>query len=139
VRLFGRIEIPPDEIVTEAARAGGPGGQNVNKVATKVVLRFRPGHSRVLGREERDLLLARLSGRLNSRGEIVVHASRFRERSRNLADARDRLRVLLERALHRDPPRRATRPTRSSRAKRLEHKRSRGLTKERRRGQGDEE
>ena len=127
------LVIPEGELQVEAAHSGGPGGQNVNKVATKVVLRFDLLGSRTLSEVQRARLRERLGPRLTRSGEIVLHASRFRERPRNLEDARQRLAELLREALRTPRRRRATRPTRSSVRRRLEHKRRRGETKRRRR------
>lgn len=126
-------EIPLSEIQLDSARAGGPGGQRVNKVATKVVLRFRPGDSRALSDAQKGLIAERLAGRLGSRGELVLHASKHRERSRNVADALDRLASLLAGALEKTRERRRTRPTRSSVRRRLTEKRRRSETKDGRR------
>ena len=133
LRVNTRLEIPARELSVEAARSGGPGGQNVNKVATKVILRFSVRASRALGERRKHLLLHRLAARLNRRGELVIHASRHRERSRNDADARDRLAALLREALRNPTPRKPTRPTHASRERRLALKRRRSEVKRARR------
>ena len=111
----------------------GPGGQNVNKVASKVVLRFAPLASRAFDAVQRARLAERLTGRLSAAGEVVVHASSHRERLRNLEDARARLAQLLLAALARPRRRVATKPTRGSQRRRLEGKRRRSDVK---RGRG---
>ena len=128
-----RIELPEDELKVEFARSGGPGGQNVNKVETKVILRFRPAWSRALRAEEKARIEARLANRLTRSGELVLHSSTHRQRSRNLEDARTRLAALLAEALRTPIPRKATRPTRASGRRRLETKRRKGDVKRRRR------
>jgi len=133
LRVNRSVVLPEDELHVEAARSGGPGGQNVNKVATKVVLRFRPGDSRALGATHKQRIAAQLAHRLTREGEIVLHASRYRLRSRNLEDARQRLAELLAAALRPQRPRKATRPTRASKRRRLDSKRRRGAVKRGRR------
>jgi ribosome-associated protein len=128
------LVIPSEELEVRFSRAGGPGGQNVNKVETKVDLRFRPGTSRVLDATLRARVLDRLAGRLTVEGELVVVASSARDRARNLEEARGRLANLLRAALVAQTPRRPTRPTRGSQRRRLESKRRRSDVKRERRG-----
>lgn len=137
LRVNRSTVLPEDELRIEAARSGGPGGQNVNKVATKVVLRFRPGESRALDAGQKRRVAERLGHRLTREGEIVLHASRYRLRSRNLQDARQRLAELLAAALRPRPVRKATRPTPASRHRRLDAKRRRGAVKRARRSSGE--
>lgn len=129
------LTIPEDELRAEAVRAGGPGGQNVNKVATKVVLRWSVTGSRALSEAQRARLLERLAHRLTRAGEIVLHASSTRQQSRNLEEARARLAALVAGALKVERTRKPTRPTRGSKRRRLDSKRRRGALK-RERGQG---
>ncbi len=127
------LVLPESELSFESARSGGPGGQNVNKVATKVILRFRPADSRVLDEDQKRRILGRLEHRMTLSGELVLHSSRHRQRSRNLEEARSRLAELLAEALRHRRPRRPTRPTRASGRRRIESKRRRGDEKRRRR------
>ena len=126
------LVLPLREIDISAARSGGPGGQRVNKVSTKVVLRFAPGRSEAIGElseATRARLLRRLEPRLNGRGELVVHASSHREQRRNLEEGLERLASILRAALRKEKRRVATRPTAGSRRRRLEGKRRRGNLK----------
>ena len=128
-----RIEIPPDELRVSFARSGGPGGQNVNKVESKVVLRFSVAKSAQLRQDDRERIRARLGSRLTAGGELVIHASSHRQRARNLEDARERLAAALRAALAPRKARRKTRPTRASVERRIEQKRRRSDTKRSRR------
>jgi len=134
-----RLHLPADELAFTAVRAGGPGGQNVNKVASKVQLTFDVASSPSLSDFQRARLLERLGHRLTRSGLLRVQASGHREQARNLEEARHRLAGLLAAALEVPRARRATRPTRASRERRLQEKRRRGETKRARgrRPQGD--
>lgn len=128
-----RLTLPAEELQVSFARSGGPGGQNVNKVASKAVLRFSIRHSRALNEGQRHLLLQRLSSKLCGDGELVLHASNHREQARNIEDARERLAELLRAALAPQKKRRKTRPTKGSVKRRLEAKSRRGDLKRDRR------
>ena len=131
--LSGGNRIPAAEIVEWASRSSGPGGQHVNTSSTRVTLRWCPGTSRGLTQNARARIAARLAGRLSRDGLLIVHAGRHRSRARNRTLARERLRELVESALHEAAPRRPTAPTRASKARRLDTKRQRGRLK---RGRG---
>ncbi|MCK6445109.1 MAG: aminoacyl-tRNA hydrolase [Planctomycetes bacterium] len=117
----------------QRVRSGGPGGQNVNKTSSKIVLRFAPGASSAFDAEERARVVAKLAHRLNKEGELVLHANEERSAERNLDAARTRLARLLAEALVRPKLRRATRPTRAAGVRRLDAKRRRAEVKRGRR------
>ncbi len=117
------LVIPGDELSWHAVRASGPGGQNVNKVSTKVILVFDVRGSRVLSPAIKARLLKIAVGRLDAEGRIVMRSQQTRNRIRNLEDARERLAELIRRAKHVPKRRRPTKPTRGSQRRRVEGKR----------------
>ncbi|MDR2013952.1 MAG: aminoacyl-tRNA hydrolase [Rhodanobacter sp.] len=124
-----QLAIPDEEIVERFVRATGPGGQNVNKVASAVELRFDVAASRALPDAVRARLLTRRDRRLTDEGVLVIQANRFRDQARNREDARARLAELV-RAATRVPKRRiATRPTLASKERRIEAKKTRSAIK----------
>jgi ribosome-associated protein len=111
-------------------RASGPGGQNVNKVATAVQLRFDVRGARSLSAAVRDRLTRLEAGRITAGGELVIEARRFRTQERNRLDALERLRRLIERASVPPRVRRQTKPSGAARERRLHQKRHRSATKQ---------
>jgi len=126
IRINEHIAIDDSEISESFIRASGPGGQNVNKLATAVQLRFDVRRSPSLSREVR-ARLERLAGRrLTREGVLVITAQRYRTQERNRDDALARLIALIQAAAVRPTPRRPTRPTLASKVRRLEGKKRRG-------------
>ena len=117
------VVIPGADLEWRAVRSSGPGGQNVNKVSSKVELRFDLAGTRALAPPVKARLAALAHGRLDADGRLVIASQKTRAQERNLEDARERLRALVEAALTPPRPRRATRPTASSRRRRLDDKR----------------
>ncbi len=127
------ISIKESEISLEFIRASGPGGQNVNKVASAVQLRFDVSHSPSLPEEVRERLIKLAGRRVTSEGILIIHASRFRTQERNRQDAIDRLIELIRKAARKPKVRRKTKPSLESKKRRLEAKRRRGEVKRLRR------
>lgn len=129
IRVNADLSIPRSELTFRATRAGGPGGQHVNKVATRVELLWNIERSRVLDGESRARLRAGLASRLDRDGFVRVVASAFRSQSRNREDAEIKLAALVRKALMVPKQRRATRPTMSSVEARLREKQRRSTRK----------
>jgi ribosome-associated protein len=117
------------EVTFVAVRSRGPGGQNVNKVSSAALLFWNFENSDLVSTDQKLLIREKLGNSVNKEGEIFVRSDEFRDLERNKARCLEKLELMLMRAFHRPKPRKATRPTRASRQRRLESKKRRGDTK----------
>ena len=132
------LVVPGQEISWTASRSGGPGGQNVNKVSTKIELRFDLVRNRTLGDGVKTRLRTREAGRLDAHGRLIVTCDTTRSQSQNLELARERLADMVRAVLVAPKRRRPTKPSKSARRKRVEHKRHVGEKKRSRGGGWDD-
>jgi ribosome-associated protein len=129
-----RLTIPAGELAFAFARAGGPGGQNVNKVSSKVELRWNVVASAALRDDDRAWLLERLKNRLTTDGTLIVTSTATRDQIKNRGDAVAKLALIVRAALERPKQRRETRPSRASKRRRVDDKRHHSEIKRNRRG-----
>ena len=129
LQITPALSIPRSELIFTFIRASGPGGQNVNKVATAVQLRFNVSSSPVLAEEIKTRLRKLAGKKITIGGELVIVAKRYRAQEMNRADAEQRLVALIRKALVPPKTRRPTHPTKASRIRRVETKKLRGKTK----------
>ena len=130
------IQVDENELQFQFKLASGPGGQNVNKVATAAEMRFDAAHSPALPDEVRTRLLALAGGCMNKDGELLIIARRFRSQERNRQDAIDRLVALLQKAAKIPKPRLKLKPSRAAQQRRVAEKRRVGEKKQTRRAVG---
>ena len=122
------------ELIFSSSRSGGPGGQSVNKVNTKITLRWDVRNSRALTDEQRNVILVKLSKSINLEGEVVLASDSSRSQLQNKEDTINKLKNLLDDAFKKQKPRKPTKPTRSSVRKRLENKKKHSERKKMRKG-----
>lgn len=128
-----QISIDEKEIQLRFIRSSGPGGQNVNKVATAVQLRFDAGNSPSLPGDVRARLVRIAGGRITNDGILIIEARQYRTQERNREDAIERLKQLIREAAKRPKPRKKTKPSAAAKERRIETKKQRGKTKQLRR------
>jgi len=130
IAIMAGVEVPETELEFIASRSGGPGGQNVNKVSSRVTLRFDLERTTALTAEQRQRVRQKLSSRISSEGVLQISSQRTRSQDLNREDAVARFAELLRGALHEDKARVKTKATRSSREERLKEKRIRTSVKQ---------
>jgi ribosome-associated protein len=139
LRITSQLSIPRRELRFTFVRSSGPGGQNVNKVASKAVLRWNVAASPSIPDDVRDRFLVRNARRMNERGELILSSQRYRDQAKNVGDCLEKLRELVAASAKRPTPRKKTRPTKASRERRLGQKRSTASKKRLRRPPSEEQ
>ncbi|HLN19557.1 MAG TPA: alternative ribosome rescue aminoacyl-tRNA hydrolase ArfB [Bacteroidales bacterium] len=124
-----KLRINPDELKFTSSRSSGPGGQNVNKVNTKIELRFNVLTSTSLSQIEKDTIMQELKNRINSEGELLIISQSTRSQLSNRKNAEDIFYRIVSKVLTPLPERRPTKPSRASKEKRVDEKKKRGLIK----------
>jgi ribosome-associated protein len=132
-----RVTIPGGELAIAFSRSGGPGGQNVNKVASKVELRWNPVTSAALSDDERAWLVERLRSRLTGDGTLIVTSTATRDQGKNRDDATSKLALIVRTALARPKPRKPTKVSRGAKRRRVADKRHHAEIKRSRSGKDD--
>ena len=134
-----RIRIPAEEFDWSYARSGGPGGQNVNKVSSKAILRWPATSTPSMPGDVRARFLQRFANRITNEGDLVMSSERYRDQERNRQDCLEKLTAMLLEVARVPKPRRVTRPSKASKARRVAAKRHTAKTKAtRRRPSADE-
>lgn len=129
IKITAHIYIQESELTFTFVTSSGPGGQNVNKVATAVQLRFNVSHSPSLPDAVRQRLLALIGNKITREGELIIKANRYRTQERNKQDALNRLKELIKRAAIPPKKRKKTKPTAASKERRLSNKKLHGAKK----------
>jgi len=135
---IGHLKIPYAEFEFKYVRSSGPGGQNVNKVNSKALLRWSPQDSPSLPADMRTRFLTRYAARLTLNGEVLISSDSYRDQARNTAECLEKLHSMLSAVLHPPKPRRATRPSRSSVRRRLDTKKKHSSKKSNRKVSRDD-
>jgi len=129
IEISPSIQLDENELQFSYVRATGPGGQNVNKVATSVQLRIDVAHSPSLPEDVKQRLVRLGGSRMTDDGVLIIEARRYRTQEQNRTDAIERLITLIQKSSRAPEPRHATRPTRASQVRRVEGKKKRGEVK----------
>lgn len=129
IHIMNGVSIPEIEVGFAASRSGGPGGQNVNKVSTKITLTFDVGASTALSEDQKRKIIGKLATRINKQGILQVVSQRTRSQELNRTDALSRFSELLRRALKPQRPRIETNVPNAAKRRRLEEKKRRSMTK----------
>jgi len=129
LQVNSRIMIPDDELRFSFARSGGPGGQNVNKVESKAILHWSVTSSLSLPEDVRQRFLASYPSRITKEGDIVISSQEYRDQPKNIAKCLDKLADMIRQVAKAPKKRKATKPTKGSKMRRLAEKRSRSETK----------
>ena len=137
MRVGDRIRVEADELRFQFARSAGAGGQNVNKVNSKAILRFAVAASPGLPPDVRERFLRRFARRITLEGDLILTSQRSRDQRRNVEDCLDKLTAMLAQVADAPAPRRPTRPGRGSTERRLREKRTRSAVKSQRRRPDD--
>ncbi|TVP47595.1 MAG: aminoacyl-tRNA hydrolase [Mongoliibacter sp.] len=130
-----RKRLLDSELDFQASRSSGPGGQNVNKVNSKITLRFSVSNSRILSEEEKEIILNKLSNKITNEGDIIIQVEEKRSQYQNKEIAIQKFYDLLNRAFRQKKVRKATRPGKAAIEKRLKSKKIRSEKKKNRRGE----
>jgi len=131
-----KIRFFDNEFIYSASRSGGPGGQNVNKVSSKVELRFNLVRTNLFSDSEKEIILRKLKNKINHEGELVITSQSERTQLMNKKIVTEKFYTLISGALTLPEKRRSTRPTLTSKVKRLDEKKNRGLLKKLRKDSG---
>ncbi len=126
------IQIPDEQLEWSFARSGGPGGQNVNKVASKATLRWNFSNSTALTAEMKDRLQVKYPSRVTNEGELVITSQKTRDQDRNKQDCLEKLIAIIRSVLVVPKPRKKTKPTKASQARRVAEKRHKAINRAKR-------
>ena len=133
ITLRPGIEVPAEELEIRYVRSSGPGGQNVNKTSTKAVVRWNVRGAAGVRDDVKGRFVARFASRITAAGDILITSDRYRDQPRNLEDCVAKLRAMLEEVATAPIQRKATRPGRGARERRIQTKKTRGAVKSLRR------